>query len=283
MVRSEPGDASSLVLDSGSDESTIVQVKARHPILQDTGRRVRERREALGWSQRELAGRAGLSVRFLAQLEHGDGNISLTRFAALAAALGVGIPWLLSPPVAHPPKPTIALLGVRGAGKSTIGARLARRLRVPFLELDDLVARAAGLSLAEIFELHGEAYYRRVEREALRAVLADEEGGAVIATGGSLVTDRETFRLLRERAVTVWLRARPEDHWRRVVEQGDRRPMAENPHAFAELRALMAARAPLYAAADHVIDTDALGVEGTAAALAETVITSRADRRKAAR
>jgi XRE family transcriptional regulator, aerobic/anaerobic benzoate catabolism transcriptional regulator len=236
----------------------------RHPLLSEVGRRVRARREQLAWSQRWLAERAGLSVRFLAQLERGDGNISLARFAQVAGALGVEASDLLASPPATG-RPHLALLGLRGAGKSTVGRLVARHLGRPFLELDEHVAAAAGLSLGEIFELHGEAYYRRLERETLRRLFV-EVPAAVIATGGSVVNDRETMRLLRERAVTVWLRARPEDHWERVLRQGDRRPMAENPHAFTELRALLAAREPLYAAADHVIDTSQAGLEGSVAA-----------------
>ncbi|HZS38370.1 MAG TPA: shikimate kinase [Polyangia bacterium] len=157
--------------------------------------------------------------------------------------------------------PIIALLGLRGAGKSTIGRRLAERLRLRFVELDAAIEEAAGLSLAEIFELHGEAYYRRLERETLMALLSDAPG-MVLATGGSLVNDRETYRLLRRRAVTVWLKARPEDHWNRVLQQGDQRPMAEHPHAMSELRALLAAREKLYAEAEHVVDTSRVTVDG---------------------
>jgi len=240
-------------------------------LLQEVGERVRTRREALGLTQKELSSRAGLSIRFLAQLERGDGNISLRRFAEVAAALGVTPAALLAgshaPEPREPRGPIVALLGLRGAGKSTIGARLAAGLGVPFVELDALIERAAGLSLAEIFELHGEAYYRRLERETLRAFLADHQGGAVLATGGSIVGDRETYRLLREHTVTVWLRARPEDHWNRVLQQGDQRPMAESPHAMAELRALLAAREPLYATAHHTIDTSATGVDGAVGAI----------------
>lgn len=240
------------------------------PLLQEVGDRVRHRREALSLTQRQLAERSALSVRFLAQLERGEGNISLSRFAAVAAALGVTPAELLADSHASPgqaKKPIVALLGLRGAGKSSVGARLARRWGVPFVELDALIERAAGLSLAEIFELHGEAYYRRLERETLRRFL-DDASGAVIATGGSIVNDRDTWRLLRERAVTVWLKARPEDHWNRVLQQGDQRPMAENPHAFAELRALLTAREPLYAGARHVVDTSRTDVEGVALAIA---------------
>jgi XRE family aerobic/anaerobic benzoate catabolism transcriptional regulator len=150
--------------------------------------------------------------------------------------------------------PTVALLGVRGAGKSTVGPRLAEKLGVPFLELDAQIEEAAGLTLAEVFELHGEAYYRRLERETLARLLSSA-GGQVIATGGSLVNDRETFRLLRRGATTVWLKARPEDHWNRVIQQGDQRPMADHPQAMQELRALLAARERQYAEADLTVDT----------------------------
>jgi XRE family aerobic/anaerobic benzoate catabolism transcriptional regulator len=150
--------------------------------------------------------------------------------------------------------PLVALLGLRGAGKSTVGHRLARRLRVPFYELDALIETAAGIPLAQIFELQGDAYYRRLERETLARFLATTPAG-VLATGGGLVTDPETYALLRRRCRTVWLRAEPELHWQRVMRQGDRRPMRDNPAAMQELRALLAARTPLYAQSDHTIDT----------------------------
>jgi XRE family aerobic/anaerobic benzoate catabolism transcriptional regulator len=163
--------------------------------------------------------------------------------------------------------PIIALLGLRGAGKSTIGRRLATRLGLSFVELDHEIERAAGLTLAEIFELHGETYYRRLERETLAALLSDARG-LVLATGGSLVNDRETYKLLRRRAVTVWLKARPEDHWNRVIQQGDQRPMARNPHAMAELRALLTAREKLYAEAEHALDTSKLSIDESVETLA---------------
>jgi shikimate kinase len=137
-----------------------------------------------------------------------------------------------------------------------------------FVEVDQHIEAAAGLSLAEIFELHGEAYYRRLEQDALRQLLAERDGARlVIATGGSIVTDPTNFTWLRERCTTVWLRASTVDHWNRVVDQGDQRPMAENPHAFAELEALMATRTPLYAQADHVVDTAREGLPGAIAAV----------------
>src|SRR5687768_2483430 len=222
-------------------------------VLIPLGRRARERRLAGGWTLREVAERSGVSPRFLVQLEAGRGNISVRRLADVARALDT-TPAALLASDDPPPRPVIALLGLRGAGKTTIGRRLARRLRVPFVELDRRIEQAADLSLSELFSLHGEEYYRRLERETLQAVLA-ENRPMVLATGGGIVTSPETYALLRRSTVTVWLRAKPEDHWNRVVRQGDRRPMADHPQAMADLRTLLAAREPLYALADHTVDT----------------------------
>jgi XRE family aerobic/anaerobic benzoate catabolism transcriptional regulator len=158
----------------------------------------------------------------------------------------------------------VALLGLRGAGKTTIGRRLAKHLHVPFVELDRRIEQAADLSLSELFSLHGEEYYRRLEREVLDSVL--EEGRSmVLATGGGIVTASDTYAALRRSATTVWLRARPEDHWNRVVRQGDRRPMADHPQAMADLRALLASREPLYASAAHTVETSGRAVEDVVA------------------
>ena len=154
----------------------------------------------------------------------------------------------------------MALLGLRGAGKSTVGAAAARRLGLPFIELDERVAERAGVSLGQIFELHGLAYYRRLSREELERILAAGEP-AIVATGGGLVADHPTFDLLRRAAVTLWLKAKPQDHWSRVVAQGDARPMADRSGAMNELRALLRARRALYERAEHVVDTSALGLE----------------------
>lgn len=219
------------------------------------GAAVRSQRERLAWSRKRLAEVSGVSERFLAQLEAGDGNISLRRFAEVAGALGTTPSALLAAaetPLSYRP---IALLGVRGAGKSSVGSILAKELGAKLVELDREIEEAAGLSLAQVFELHGEAYYRRVEREVLTRLLAENRGRLVIATGGSIVNDAATYTLLRSRCETVWLRATAEEHWRRVVAQGDRRPMASNPHAFTELRGLLDARDALYSRADRTIDT----------------------------
>jgi XRE family aerobic/anaerobic benzoate catabolism transcriptional regulator len=224
-------------------------------LLEQLGRRIRSSREERGWSRRHLSERSGLSERFLAQVEAGRGNPSLKSLAEIATALETSAASLLAPATS-----VVALLGLRGAGKSTIGRALAERLARPFIELDARIEDMAGLPLAQIWELHGEATYRQLEREALERVLAASPR-AVLATGGGLVGEPSTFELLRDRAVTVWLRARPELHWRRVVAQGDQRPMGSDPRAMERLRRLLEERRPLYRRAHHVVDTSELEVE----------------------
>jgi XRE family aerobic/anaerobic benzoate catabolism transcriptional regulator len=220
---------------------------------------------------KQLGEVARVSERFLTQLEAGDGNISVARLEDVAEALGTTAAELLAASsgrdargarAAPAAPPMIALLGLRGAGKSAIGARLAKRLRVPFVELDAVVAREAGMSLATIFEMHGEAYFHRLERAALVRLLDEARGrGIVLATGGSLVTDEAAFALLRDRTTTLWLKARPRDHWDRVVAQGDVRPMRDRANAMNELKALLAAREHLYARAQHAIDTSSVPLD----------------------
>ena len=283
----------------------------RDPLLAALGRRLRARRQARRLSVKALAARSHLSARYLIQLEAGEANASVQKLAPLARALDLTLAGLLSEgargeleellcalspaelqearallrarfphaaaPAAAPPR-AVALLGVRGAGKSTVGRALAARLGWRFVELDAEVEARAGLRLSEIFALHGEPYYRRLEREALGAALGaapGEEGGArgplILATGGSLVTCEETFALLSARAELVWLAADAEEHWRRVLRQGDQRPMRDHPHAMAELRALLAERAPLYARAAHRVETTGRSVEEVTARVLEAL------------
>jgi XRE family aerobic/anaerobic benzoate catabolism transcriptional regulator len=165
-------------------------------------------------------------------------------------------------------------VGLRGAGKSTLGEQLARRLGVPFFELDREIEAEAGTSLHEIFLLHGQAGFRRYERRALERVLEANER-CVIATGGSLVSEPGTFDLLLSTCLTVWLKAAPEEHMARVAAQGDYRPMAGNREAMEDLRRILAGREKLYAQADVTIDTAGRGAEASLDELARAVARKR--------
>ena len=228
-------------------------------ILDTVGQRVREARAGRRWTIRELAERSGVSVRFLVQLEAGRGNISIKRLADLAEAFRLAPADLVTEPPAGAPR-VVALLGLRGAGKTTIGRQLARRLHVRFVELDRRIEKAADMSLGELFSMYGEDYYRRLERDTLASVLA-EHRPMVLATGGGIVASPDTYALLTKAATTVWLRASPEDHWNRVVSQGDRRPMADHPQAMADLRALLTSREALYARATYTVETSGRRIE----------------------
>lgn len=230
--------------------------------LATLARRVRRRREARGLTQAELASRAGLSVRFLARVERGDGNISVLRLSELAAALGTEASELLRTPGAA--GRFVVLVGLRGAGKSTVGPILAGRLGLPFVEMDERIVQAGGLSLDQLFELHGERYYRRLERETLERLLADDRP-CVLAAAGGVVNEPVSWRLLLRETTVVWLRARAEDHWNRVVAQGDRRPMTDHPDAMAELRRMLAAREPGYGQAHVHVDTHGVPPDAVAA------------------
>jgi XRE family aerobic/anaerobic benzoate catabolism transcriptional regulator len=221
------------------------------------GERVRAWRSEQGVTRKALALASGVSERYLAQLEAGEGNISVLLLRKVARAMGVPVENLVRE-VAPRERP-IALLGLRGAGKSTLGAKLAEALKLPFIELDREVEKEAGAELGEVFALYGQDAYRRFERRALERVLAHDER-AVIATGGSLVTDAGTYRMLRERCLCVWLKASPEEHMARVMAQGDLRPFkgiaaTGCPSALDEIRQLLADRDRLYSRADVTLDT----------------------------
>lgn len=236
--------------------------------LRELGHRLRAQRESRGLSVSDLALQAGLSRRYLTDAEAGRANLSVLRLLDLARALGVAVEDLVRE--ADPPRERIALVGLRGAGKSTLGRQLALRLEVPFVELDQRVEALAGASLGEVFALHGEAGYHRFEAEALEAVLSEGER-LVLAVGGSIVTRPDTFERLRRACRTVWVRASPADHFERVRAQGDRRPMADRPRARAELEALLRQREPLYGACDLHVDTHGRDVAASLAALEQVL------------
>ncbi len=264
-------------------------------IALELGMRLRAARVARGQTVAALALAADLSRRFLTDVELGKANLSLQVLARLAAALELDLAGLLAPAgparragslararlvdlsaqlpdhalaeaqarleelaVTRRSTRRFALIGLRGAGKSSIGQAVARRCSVDFVELDHEVEALAGMPLADLFTLHGESYYRQLERQSLQQLLK-EERPRLVATGGGIVAAPETYALLRRRFVTIWLKASPDDHWNRVVEQGDSRPMQGQPAAMARLREILTERAPLYGLAHHVLDTSALG------------------------
>jgi XRE family aerobic/anaerobic benzoate catabolism transcriptional regulator len=267
--------------------------------LKAVGERTRTLRARRGMTRRLLAQHSGVSERYIAQLESGSGNASVLLLRAIAAALGVPTSALLAPEnddaallqgvlarlsdaqlrearalllgrfasaADEMRKSRVALIGLRGAGKSTLGRLLAAERGVPFIELDREIEREAGLTIGEIVELHGQPGYRRLERRVLEALLPANEA-VVIAAGGSIVAEPGTFELLLSSCLVVWIRTTPKAHMDRVIAQGDLRPMADSRAAMDDLRAILASREALYARADHVLDTTDATVDESFAAL----------------
>jgi XRE family transcriptional regulator, aerobic/anaerobic benzoate catabolism transcriptional regulator len=274
--------------------------------LTTVGRHVREARDRRGMSRRALAQAAEVSERYLAQLENGDGNASIVLLRRVATALGVEMTELLADgagSVEHrlirrfldrlPPhrledvvfrlmrdfghkeatrRRRIALIGLRGAGKSSLGAALSKELHLPFIELDHEIERDAGIPLAEIFMLYGQAGYRRIERRCLeRAVETDDP--MIISVGGGIVSEPETYNLLLLNCYTIWIKASPEEHMSRVISQGDLRPMEGHAEAMSDLKRILVVREPLYGKADAVIDTGGEPFADSFAKLAHLVAT----------
>jgi len=269
------------------------------------GDRVREARAKRGQSRKQLAADSRVSERYLAQLEAGQGNVSILLLRQIAGALEVPLTELLAEDSEESAElalttqflkrlprqklaavrsqlvrdygnargerlKRIALIGLRGAGKSTLGAKLAKAIGAPFVELDREVEREAGTSLSEIFLLYGQAGYRRYERRCLEKIL-EKNDRAVIATGGSIVSEPGTYELLLSSCFTVWLKAAPEEHMARVIAQGDTRPMAGNDQAMEDLRRILEGRAMLYGQADVVVDTEGKSVDRSLAELRKAV------------
>ena len=233
-------------------------------LLAEMGRRLRSVRAEAGLSVSELARVAGTSRRYVTEAEAGRANLTIVKLAQLASALGVTLCELCDLPL-HARGERIALVGLRGAGKSSLGPKLALTLEAPFYELDARIERLAGMGLGEIFDLQGSAGFHALEAEALEEVLAEGER-LVVAAGGSIVDSAPNFARLRGTCHSVWLRARPEEHFQRVQAQGDRRPMANRPRAMEELRELLLRRETAYARCDHTVwtsgrDVDELALE----------------------
>jgi len=238
--------------------------------LRALGARLREQRARTGQSLSEVAREAGLSRRYLTEAEAGRANPSALVLLRLTAVLGVSLGDLLDTALSRPARERVALVGLRGAGKTSVGRLLAHALEAPFVELDEEVERLAGLGLGEIFDLHGAAGFHRFEAEALERVLASAER-IVIATGGSIVSAPRTYERLLATCRCVWLSAAPEQHFQRVLDQGDRRPMQDRPGAMQELQALLEERGPAYARCELSVPTDEQEAAEVAAVVADAL------------
>lgn len=260
--------------------------KSRNSLLLGIGTRIRTLRQDKNLTVREFAIRAQLSPRFINQIETGEGNISIARLDHVAEALGCTLPELLPPldrdqslrarvwrllsdssdsellalhawlerrQKRQSGRQFVALIGLRGAGKSTVGPLLAKRLKTEFIELDHRVETAAGMPLSEIFHLHGEAYFRRLESEALNKLFATS-AGCVFAPGGSIVNDAKCWESIKQRCLTVWLHATPQEFMRRMLKAGETR-LTQSPTVMTDLKALLARREPLYAESQLSIKT----------------------------
>lgn len=286
---------------------------AKDPFLAALGERVRALRARRGLTRKGLAKAAQVSERHLANIEMGVGNASVQFLRPLAQALNCSLAELVGDETASSPEwlmiremlrgrseaeltlaraslvklfdkqtgslsrgQRIALIGLRGAGKSTLGRMLAERRKLPFIELSRSIEQLAGCTMSEIHALYGPAAYQRYEKRALEEAIASH-AGAVIATPGGIVSDPATFNSLLSHCHSIWLRATPEEHMSRVLAQGDTRPMAGsagasgNQEAMNDLRHILDSRTPFYAKADGVLDTSGLDVEVAANILSEQV------------
>jgi XRE family aerobic/anaerobic benzoate catabolism transcriptional regulator len=230
-----------------STDESAESAAARHPVLVALGERVRALRAERGLTRKALCLASQVSERHLANLEGGTGNPSILVLAQIATALGCTLADLVGDLRAA--RRRIALIGLRGAGKTTLGRMLARDLGVPFAEISRDIEKLAGCPISEIHALYGAEAYRRYERRALDEAIAKFPEGVVAAPGG-IVTEPETFEVLLAHCHTVWLQAAPEEHMRRVIEQGDLRPMAASTEAMRDLRRILAERTPFYSRAD---------------------------------
>jgi len=299
-------------------EARAKPAQSRSPdaYLHRLGARVRTLRHQRGITRKALAQHAKISERYLAQLEAGLGNCSILLLRRIARAIGLPVTQLVQegaePPLdlvllsqflerlppdmlvearklvtehfssATEDRRRIALIGLRGGGKSTLGRLLAARLDVPFIELDREIERRSGATLSEIFDMFGQETFRRAEREALDDVLR-RHPHFVIATSGSIVTEPGTLELLLASCFTVWVRAEPEEHMKRVMAQGDMRPMANNARAMEDLVSILKSREPLYAKAEAVLATTGKTPEQNLAELLRVIAvpTTRVARRSA--
>ncbi|MEY3673561.1 MAG: hypothetical protein RJB47_269 [Pseudomonadota bacterium] len=240
----------------------------KHPYLVTLGERVRSLRARRGLSRKAAAARARVSERHWANLETGVGNASILVLLQVAKALQCSLVTLLeeAPEAGNLRRQHIALIGLRGAGKSTLGQRLAQELGYVFVELSRVIENLAGCSISEIHGLYGPEAYRRYERRALEDCLA-QYPHVVMATPGGLVSEESTFNMMLAQCFTIWLQATPEDHMARVLAQGDTRPMSASTEAMQDLRRILSSRSPFYAKADLHFDTSLQPLEESFQAL----------------
>ncbi|MBT77478.1 MAG: helix-turn-helix transcriptional regulator [Gammaproteobacteria bacterium] len=273
-------------------------------LLPLVGKKVRNLRALRGMTRKMLAQRSDVSERYLAQLEQGCGNISIALLDRVAAALNIDVAELLriydhqtaeqvlvsellgelTPDdqkialqmfyerfsLSANSQRRVAVIGLRGAGKSTIGAMLAEQLGLPFIGLVSVIEALAGMNVSEVFALSGQAGYRRLEEQSLAETLKRHDR-CVIEAGGSIVTEPRLLNILLTTCFVIWLQARPEKHMERVVEQGDLRPMLDHDDAMADLRSILTEREPFYAKAHLTIDTSDLSIEESLAAALRAV------------
>lgn len=289
---------------STAQQSEAGASDAETSFLEELGRRVRTMRALRGMSRKVLAKVSGISERYIAQLESGKGNVSIVLLRRVAHAMGAPLEDLVPGGDLSPEWPVIrdllrkastsqiaqvkeiltgggsaalrrafsgiALIGLRGAGKSTLGKMLADRIGWSFVELNKEIERQNGLEVSEIINLYGQEGFRRMEQATLVQLLARKEL-MVLATGGGIVSEPVTFDLILKSFYTIWLKAEPEEHMARVRKQGDLRPMADDRSAMAELRNILVSREPLYARANAVVDTAGLSVDAAAGRLSDAV------------
>ena len=287
------------------DSASSMQDMTDAAFLATMGKNVREARERRGMARKVLSQTANVSERYLAQLEAGDGNASVLLLRNVARALAMPLTELLDNrensveqrlirrflerlpehqleevvfrlmrdfgQAGATRKRRLALVGLRGAGKSTLGNALASELRCPFVELDREIELEAGISLSEVFLLYGQTGYRRIEQRCLdRVIQANDK--MVISAGGGIVSESATYNLLLLNCFTVWVRASPEEHMARVVAQGDLRPMQGNTEAMQDLNRILKAREPLYRKADVTLDTSGESAEQSLNKLRQLVL-----------
>ncbi len=288
--------------------SRTSSVSDGHDFLLWLATRIRELRNRRGMTRKTMSREANISERHLAQIESGEGNVSIVLLRRIATTLGVTLPALFETGGSNPEKQAlakllerlpaahlkdalariqsefapqesercqrIALIGLRGAGKSTLGSLLSRATGAPFIELDAEVEKETGMPLADIFSLYGQGGYRSIEHRVLERLLR-KNSPAILSVGGGIVSERDTYDLLLSNCYTVWIKAQPEEHMSRVMAQGDFRAMAGNDGAMEDLRRILASREPLYCQADAQLDTSGSSVDESFTKLKSLIAAAR--------